>query len=268
MNKQRGSPIRWAGSKALSASQIMPLLDFERPYIEPFCGSATFFFKKRPRRSYLNDSNPALISFYQELCRNPAEVWRDYNDTPIDEHTYYAKREEFNELESGTRKASLFLYLNHYGFNGIYRTNKKGELNTPFGARTKARKKMSLEEVFDYSDMLKCTELHCGDFEDFLRNLSPEGCCIYMDPPYFTDDSRVFGEYGAQTFKGVDLKRLFDVTTQLVAAQNIIVISYKDCTEFRDIFASAVESEITVQRNVGGFAGRRKTDQELVAIFQ
>mmetsp|Transcript_17674 Transcript_17674/g.21175 ORF Transcript_17674/g.21175 Transcript_17674/m.21175 type:complete len:269 (-) Transcript_17674:383-1189(-) len=268
MNKQKGSPIRWAGSKALSASQIMPLLDFERPYIEPFCGSATFFFRQQPKFSHLNDSNPALISFYQELCNDPAEVWRIYNDTPIDERTYYAKRTEFNQLKSGARKASLFLYLNHYGFNGIYRTNKKGELNTPFGARTKARKKMSLEEVAAYSDLLKCTTLHCGDFESFLRKLSPKGCCIYMDPPYFTDDSRVFGEYGAQTFKGVDLKRLFDMTTQLVDAKNIVVISYKDCTEFRNMFGSAVQSEITVQRNVGGFAGRRKTDRELVAIFQ
>ncbi|CTQ48098.1 DNA adenine methylase [Jannaschia donghaensis] len=268
MNKQRGSPIRWAGSKASSASQIMPLLDFRRPYIEPFCGSAAFFFKQKPDFSYLNDSNPALISFYDELCRNPAEVWKNYDDTPIDEPTYYEKRKEFNQLELGTRKASLFLYLNHYGFNGIFRTNRKGELNTPFGARKKIRNKMSLEEITSHSEALKGVSLYCGDFEDFLKNLSPEGCCIYMDPPYFTDDSRVFGEYGAYTFKAIDLQRLLDVAIELAASNNKIVISYKDCTEFRDLFRATIRSEITVQRNVGGFAGRRKTDQELVAIFQ
>lgn len=268
MHNQRGSPLRWAGSKALSASQIMPLLDFHRPYIEPFCGSATFFFKSRPKSSHLNDSNAALISFYQELCNNPAAVWWNYNSTPVDEKTYYEKRKEFNQLDSGAIKASLFLYLNHYGFNGIYRTNKVGELNTPFGARTKVRKKMSLEEIMTYSDLLKRATFHCADFEDFLTKMSPKNCCIYMDPPYFTDDSRVFGEYGAQSFKAMDLQRLFNVATRLASEGNIVVISYKDCSEFRGMFGSAVTAEITVQRNVGGFAGRRKTDQELVAVLR
>lgn len=267
MSEHTGSLIRWAGSKAKSASQIMPLLSFDRGYIEPFCGSATFFFQKSPQVSFLNDNNPALISFYEEVARNPNEVWQAYFELPVDETTYYLKRTEFNQLDQGTRKASLFLYLNHYGFNGIFRTNKKGDLNTPFGARKKVRRKMSLPEVVHYSRYLRQTRLYCADFEIFLKRLSPKSACIYMDPPYFTDDTRVFGEYGAETFRATDLERLHRISAELAATDNRVVVSYKDCTEFRDLFGTSIQSKITVQRNVGGFAGRRKMDQELIAIM-
>jgi len=267
MNNKKGSLIKWAGSKARSANQIIPHLNFDCQYIEPFCGSATFFFRMQPADSHLNDTNPALISFYEEVAADPLLVWTYYSSIDVDEGTYYLKRREFNELEGGATKAALFLYLNHYGFNGLFRTNLKGELNTPFGARDKVKKKMSLDEISEFSAILKTTKFSCADFENFLEELSPEGACIYMDPPYFTNDDRVFGEYGANTFKGRDLKRLLEVAERLAVASNTIAISYTDCTEFRELFGKYIVSEINVQRNVGGFAGRRKIDKELVAVL-
>jgi DNA adenine methylase len=267
MRKSTGSLIRWAGSKTKSASKIVPYLDFNRPYIEPFCGSATFFFQSEPANSSLNDTNSALMSFYDQVARNPTEVWTTYSELPIDEKIYYDARSEFNALPSGARKASLFLYLNHYGFNGLYRTNQSGELNTPFGSRTKIRNKMPLQELIEYSASLQTVNLHCSDFEEFLRKLAPTSSCIYMDPPYFTKDVRVFGEYGAEAFNLHDLERLYAVSVELARKGNKVVVSYRDCTEFRKLFGSSITTEIKVQRNVGGFAGRRKTDQELVAVL-
>ena len=87
-----------------------------------------------------------------------------------------------------------------------------------------------------------------------------------MDPPYFTKDDRVFGEYGASVFNRSDLHRLKDLSVRL-AANNIVVLTYKDCTEFRELFGESIISKIPITRNVGGFAGRRKRDLELIAVM-
>lgn len=245
----------------------MPFLDVDRPYIEPFCGSATFFFSGKFASSHLNDSNASLIGFYGEVANFPEEVWKIYSSIEVTEVKYYSVRTRFNELEAGIEKAAYFLYLNHYCFNGIFRTNKDGKFNTPFGAKKKIRRKTSLSELKEFSEKLQNATLWCMDFEDFLKQLSPVNACIYMDPPYFTGDNRVFGEYGSKVFGSNDLDRLLRICKDL-KKDNKLVVSYRDCTEFRELFGEHLAAEILVRRNVGGFAGRRKIDGELVAVFQ
>ncbi|WOI09426.1 Dam family site-specific DNA-(adenine-N6)-methyltransferase [Thalassospira lucentensis] len=259
--------LKWAGSKMGSAREIMPYLDFDRPYYEPFCGSASFFLKSNPPAAILNDYNPALISFYANIRVNPKKVWDVYNDINIGEEDYYKVRDEFNILSCGIVKAGFFLYLNHYCFNGIYRTNKKGNFNTPFGAKLKIKKKISFEDVLFFSNKLRMAKLFSLDFEDFLRNSSPSGSTIYMDPPYFTKDARVFSEYGNKEFGGEDLERLRDVAVWCSKRENRVVISYRDCSEFRGLFSNWIVGSVNVRRNVGGFVGRRKKDNELIAVL-
>lgn len=258
--------LKWAGSKSNISHKITPYLDFRRTYIEPFCGSAAFFFEHQPKKSHLNDTNKELIQFYEHIKNNPRLIWNTYNEIPISEDDYYLSRSIYNKSLSSHQKSSLFLYLNHYCFNGIYRTNQKGNFNTPFGAKDKIKKKVPESLLLECSHSLQHAQLHSKDFEDFLTDLSPIDSCIYMDPPYFTDDSRVFGEYGATTFKKSDLYRLFQVSITH-ASENMIVISYKKCSEFLSLFSDFIVEEISVRRNIGGFSGRRKSELEYLAVM-
>jgi len=196
----------------------------------------------------------------------PHHVWEHYDALEVSEQNYYVVRTRFNQMAKSYLKSALFLYLNHYCFNGIYRTNKAGLFNTPYGAKQKIKKKFSIEDFMHFSSSLKNTELHSSDFETFLDAVAPSDSCIYMDPPYFTVEGRVFNEYGAKAFLADDLARLHKVATRL-ADKNIVVISYKDCSEFRDLFEAHLAAPITVTRNVGGFAGRRKSETELIAVL-
>ncbi|NWJ27663.1 Dam family site-specific DNA-(adenine-N6)-methyltransferase [Rhizobium sp. RM] len=258
--------LKWAGSKSNVSSQLQQFLTFDRPYIEPFCGSAAFYFERLPPKAALNDLNSNLIDCYRSIRDEPHHVWEYYDALEVSEENYYRARATFNEITRSHQKSSLFLYLNHYCFNGIYRTNRSGLFNTPYGAKKKIKKKFSLEDFNYFSESLKNTELHSEDFESFINKISPTNSCIYMDPPYFTFEGRVFNEYGAKTFLADDLARLHTVATRL-AANNIVVISYKNCSEFRDLFERHLAAPITVTRNVGGFAGRRKSETELVAVL-
>lgn len=258
--------LKWAGSKSNVSSQLKQFLAFDRPYIEPFCGSAAFYFESLPKEAALNDLNSHLIDCYRSVRDEPSEVWRQYDRLEVSEENYYKVRTMFNDMQRSHLKSALFVYLNHYCFNGIYRTNKSGLFNTPYGAKSKIKKKFSLEDFVYFSQALQNTALHSSDFETFLQLIAPSKTCIYMDPPYFTVEGRVFNEYGAKSFLADDLARLHAIAIKL-ANDNLVVISYKNCSEFRDLFEPYLAAPITVTRNVGGFAGRRKSETELIAVL-
>jgi DNA adenine methylase len=265
LSKQREKILRWAGSKSQSEAALLPYLDFDRPYIEPFCGSATFFFSNRPKKAILNDSNHHLINFYKDVAADASGVWSMYSQIPETEESYYVVRSDFNSMDSSIQKSAYFLFLNHFCFNGIYRTNQAGKFNTPFGRHGHNKTKMKLEVLLSYAEIAKAATFKCADFEEFLLNESPQGACIFIDPPYFTDDSRVFGEYGQAVFSKSDLKRLRSVV-DLLAEENQIVLTYKDCSEFKDLFNEMIIGTVNVTRNVGGFSGRRKREAEIIAV--
>ncbi|WP_159096968.1 DNA adenine methylase [Pseudovibrio sp. Alg231-02] len=258
--------LKWAGSKSNVSEKIKSYLDFSRPYIEPFCGSAAFFFKFEPQVAFLNDVNENLMDCFRHVRDSADDVWKIYDKIEISEERYYEVREEFNELQLGVEKAARFVYLNHYCFNGIYRTNKKGEFNTPFGAKKKVKQKLSLNDFQNISSVLRKATISSDDFEAFIDTIKPERSCIYMDPPYFTNEARVFSEYNSKQFRGDDLARLLKISKKY-ATNNRIVISYRDCGEFRDLFEPYILGTVPVTRNVGGFVGRRKTETELLAVI-
>ncbi|PID46340.1 MAG: hypothetical protein CSB47_04500 [Proteobacteria bacterium] len=226
----------------------------------------SIFFEHQPAKAFLNDLNSHLINCYLHVREDAASVWQHYNAIEISEAKYYYIRERFNLMRTSIKKSAYFIYLNHYCFNGIFRTNKKGHFNTPFGAKKKVKKKLAKEEFLAISNCLQLAEFTSSDFEDFLCNLSPSGACIYLDPPYFTNEKRVFSEYGAKVFEASDLARLHSVSMNL-SKENKVIISYRDCEEFRHLFGDFLVNPISVTRNVGGFAGRRKHENELLAVL-
>lgn len=258
--------LKWAGSKANQYSRISHHFDGAECYVEPFCGSAAFFFSANFTKAYLNDTNKKLMNFYLQLVENAETIWSLYNNLPVDEKNYYNFRAEFNVTDDPIWSAALFVYLNHYCFNGLYRTNSKGDFNTPFGARSKIRQKATIEDFRNVGKRLEGIYLSSLDFEDFLKGINLSGATVYMDPPYHTDDHRTFKQYGSEIFSLVDLKRLFDLSKD-VSQSNKVIISYKDCSEFRELFGDYIVEEMLVNRNVGGFLGRRRTESELIVVM-
>ncbi len=259
--------LKWAGSKANIFHQLEKHLDFDKPYVEPFCGSSAFFFAGKPRVAHLNDANDKLINFYLQLQQAPEPLWALYYSYPVSQDDYYYYRAKFNQERDEISLAALFLYLNHYSFNGIYRTNSSGAFNTPYGANKKIKQKLTLEQILNASTAVQAATFSCDDFQSFIEELGPVGHTIYMDPPYHTQETRVFKEYGASVFSEFDLRRLKKICVSL-SYHNKVVVSYKRCTDFADMFGEHIIGEISVTRNVGGFTGRRKADLEYVAVLE
>jgi DNA adenine methylase len=118
-----------------------------------------------------------------------------------DESFYYAQRKEFNgmiESFNCKRMAEIFYYMNHTGYNGLCRFNKKGEYNVPFG---KYKTITYMTDFTGYKEQLSGWVFICGDFESVP--IVP-GDFIYADPPYDVE----FRQYSKDGFSWEDQVRL------------------------------------------------------------
>jgi DNA adenine methylase len=166
--------------------------------VEPFCGGLAVALGLRPARALLNDANPHLINFYEQV----GSGLKLTIDARNDEGAYYAHRERFNELVRRRRArtkeaAQLFYYLNRTGFNGLCRFNSSGAFNVPFGRHATIN---YARDFTPYKKAFRAWEFQAGDFER-LR-LAPDDF-IYADPPYDVE----FTTYSAGGFSWQDQQR-------------------------------------------------------------
>jgi hypothetical protein len=120
--------IRWAGSKRLSLPYLRPYCRPPRgKYIEPFAGSACLFFELEPSSAILGDLNRELISAMRAIRRDVYRVLECLRRLRTGKAAYYKIRRSVTGELSDPELAARFLYINRHCFNGLYRTNQRGE---------------------------------------------------------------------------------------------------------------------------------------------
>lgn len=193
--------LKWAGGKRAMLEEIRPRLppksEFNR-YFEPFLGGGAVFFDLEPANGYVNDINPRLVNFYRQIKHNPEQIIvhnekfdKKFASKDEDgrEGIYYEIRDEFNDLRDGPedcedelREAALLLILNRTCWNGLYRTNEKGEFNVPMGSN---HTEISVLEprIREAYRVLQNTTITNRDFT-FVDDLVEEDDLVFFDPPY------------------------------------------------------------------------------------
>lgn len=256
--------IRWAGSKRKLLGKLRGFWPIEaKRYVEPFCGSACLFFDLEPPSAILGDLNAELISSYRVIRNNPSLVWECLQRLPRGRQAYYRIRSLNAASLSESEVAARFLYLNHYCFNGIFRTNLKGEFNVPYGP-PKVDKGFDYSAIARASVLLRRASLVNADFEATLDRVDC-GDFVYLDPPFAVSQRRVFSEYHPSTFGLGDLSRLHRCLRLLDRKGARFVVSYADSREARNLLKDWQCMRVRTYRNIAGFAKHRKSAYELVS---
>lgn len=256
--------LRWAGSK----KQLLPVIaKFWHPsyrrYIEPFCGSASLFFKLTPDSALLSDLNQELIDALRQLQIDANLVAECMTRLRSDSDSYYQIRSMNPHHLSPNERAARFLYLNHHCFNGLYRVNKAGNFNVPYCA-SKRRAPLTAQELRHAGALLRRATLSCADFQEVLDQCG-DGDFVYLDPPYASAASRsTFIEYGIDGFSEMDIGRLFDALEQASSRGVKFVLSYADVLDLAPYIGTFAVRRVQVRRNIAGFTGARRTVSELL----
>ncbi len=199
--------LRWAGGKTWLLKHVktlIPKIEFNN-YHEPFLGAASFFFFfNNGKKSYLSDLNRDLIDTYIEVQNNPEEiatVLAKYKNT---KEFYYKIRSK--KTSDPLERAAIFIYLNMYSYNGIYRVNRDGGYNVPYGYRQNV--KLNDKNFYKVSKALQNTTFFSGDFEICKNNIQ-KGDFVFLDPPYtVSHNNNGFIEYNQKIFSLDDQYRL------------------------------------------------------------
>lgn len=259
-----GTPVlRWAGSKR----KLLPELSSAKPpkfkrYIEPFAGSACFFFAIYPERALLGDANLELIQTYATLRDHPRLVSRRAAALPRSRATYNKLRKRpFHEMSTDIERAASFVYLNRYCFNGVWRTNRQGLFNVPMGTHT--GELPGEASFYRCSVALRRAELMSCDFAETCSK-ARQGDFVYLDPPYSSSPRDRYGEYGYNSFEPPDLHRIVRVLEDLDRRGCSFLLSYVDNAATRTALCQWSYRRIRVRRHVAGFSSQRTMARELL----
>src|SRR5207247_1622380 len=135
-----------------------------------------------------------LIETYTALRRDAAAVHRHLRDFPLGRAAYFEIRAMRGTDPSWC--AARFIYLNRFCFNGLYRTNFRGEFNVPYGA-PRNNHLPTESDLTKTAALLTRARLVHADFRKTLSRVG-QGDFVYLDPPYAIAGRRVFVQYGRE----------------------------------------------------------------------
>ena len=232
------SPIlKWVGGKRQLLNDIKELIpnDFST-YIEPFVGGGAVLFDLQPSRAIINDYNTELINVYEVVRNNVEELidtLKEYEQQHCKEFYYKIRlldRTDDYYLMNNISKASRTIYLNKTCFNGLYRVNKKGQFNSPFGQYKNPSivNEENLRAASEYFNTNDITILN-GDFTDTLQ-YAEGGAFVYFDPPYVPlSESSSFTSYTKLDFDLDDQVRLKNECDKLNSKNIKFLLSNSYC---------------------------------------
>lgn len=270
--------IKWAGGKGQLLEQLGAMLPdgFSRwenvTYVEPFVGGGAMLFHllqtyPNIQRTVINDINPKLSACYEIIRDEPlrliirlTEIEKEYYalGTHDRQKEYYLqKRREFNGALPKLEMSALLIFINRTCFNGLYRENRKGEYNVPFGRYT-APVICNKELLLADSRVLQRVEVLSGDFEQTLSH-ARGNTLFYLDPPYRPlSATSNFNDYARQPFNDEAQVRLKAFCDRLTRAGHAFMLSNSDCPDgffdqpYRDYHIDRVWARRCVNANGGG----------------
>jgi DNA adenine methylase len=224
--------LKWVGGKRKIMNKILDIIPKEIDnYYEPFLGGGSVFLQLAPKNSYLSDINIELINCYQIIKFNLRSLIEELNlFKNFTEEEYYTNRKLFNYLKIENsfcydlncnycqknrditicvKKAALFIYLNKTCFRGLYRENKSGNMNSPFG-NYKNPKLYDLENLEKISILLQNSIISHHSYQALNINDFNSNDLLYLDPPYDKQKSIYFTSYTKEDFDQDSLKIFID----------------------------------------------------------
>jgi len=280
--------IKWVGGKTQLIPSILPLIpDDFGTYYEPFLGGGALFFTLRSARekfrACLNDLNTDLINTYRVVRDSPqglidllTEWKKDYMRNP-EPFFYEIRANEKKGLRTDEEMAARFIFLNKTAFNGLYRVNKKGGFNAPWG-------KYENPPICDSDNILACSEalgnahLYSGQYRYVLDNTTysdgvylggsmcvTAGDVVYFDPPYVPlNPTSNFTAYTSEGFGLQQQKELAETFKMVASTGACVILSNSDTPIVRELYKDFEILTVSARRNINSKGDARGKINEVL----
>ncbi|MEW6637295.1 MAG: Dam family site-specific DNA-(adenine-N6)-methyltransferase [Actinomycetota bacterium] len=254
------------GGKQGIACRLVELFppDFER-YFEPFVGGGSVLFTLRPRSAVIGDANDWLIDTYRAIREDQARVAEILDGLKNTREEYMKIREILPESLPLFRRAAHFIYLNKTCFRGLFRVNRSGRFNVPYGQYD--RRYYDPENLRAAAEALKGTEIRKGDFELCLYDVT-ERDFVYLDPPYYKlGGYSDFNRYTKDQFREHDHFRLASLCRELDLRGVRWAVSNSETPFIRKLFEGYHATVIDNRREINLNSRNRSVNELLITNY-
>ncbi|WP_032121107.1 DNA adenine methylase [Clostridium amazonitimonense] len=275
-NKLVTPVVKWVGGKRQLLPEIRKFIPSRiTTYYEPFIGGGAVLFDIQPKKAVINDVNCELVNLYEVIKDYPDELIEDLKKHKNEEDYFYQLREldrveeNYSKL-SNIEKASRIHYLNKTCYNGLFRVNRAGQFNSPFGRYKDPNivNEITIRAVSKYLNEANIKFL-CCDFEESLKGIK-KGAFVYFDPPYDpVSDSSSFTGYAKGGFNRSEQIRLKQLCDNL-NSKGIKFLLSNSSTEFiMDLYRDYNIEIIQAKRAINSKADERgEVDEVLVRNYE
>ncbi len=259
--------LKWVGGKSQLLDELKKYFpnNFNK-YIEPFLGGGAVFFDLAPEMAVINDSNEELMNAYEVVKNNVDDLIDILLGYKHSETFFYKLRKKQPQKLSRLERAARTVYLNKTCFNGLYRVNKKGEFNVPFGKYVNPticdEKKLKAASL-----ALQNTVIECADYQAVLRKYAHKGDLIYIDPPYhpiskYSD----FKRYTKEFFYEKDQIKLRDTIRELKDKGCTVIASNSYCEFILELYKEHEIKVVKAKRYINKDAKGRNGTKEVIIL--
>lgn len=259
--------LKWAGGKTQMLGELLPRVPatYGR-YIEPFVGGGAMFFALQPENAIIADSNPELINMYHQIADNVEEIISYLQKYENTSEMFYAVREQEWANLPAAEAAARTIYLNRTCFNGLYRVNRQGQFNVPYG-KYKNPKICDEENLRAASAALKKATILCGDYLLVLDHYAQAGDFVFLDPPYLPiSEYSDFKRYTKEQFREENHIELAKMIMRLHERGCHVVLTNSNHPLVYELFNPFTIDVIQTNRHISCNGKTRKGEDVIVTI--
>lgn len=256
--------LRWAGGKSWLKKHLYSIigdLKFNN-YFEPFLGGASIFLAIQPKNQvYLSDLNKELIGTYCAIKNDPYAVIKELKKYENTEKFYYEMRSKV--FDDNILSAAQFIYLNKTSYNGIYRVNRSGGYNVPYGYRPTYT--VEEDNILMVSKLLTNATLRTDDFMSVKSKIQKNDLVI-LDPPYtVSHNENGFISYNQKLFSLEDQYRLRELIDYIKEMEAYYILTNAAHEKIFEIFN--IEDDFTYPLTRASLIGGKNANRGKVKEF-
>lgn len=263
-----GPFIKWAGGKQSIADQLLACFpnDFDCFY-EPFVGGGSVFMATEWKNAVISDVNSWLVDTYKAI-RDDWKRVAEILDTMPNEKSFFLdlRSKHSSAYKTQFDRAAAFIYLNKTCFRGLFRVNKRGYFNVPYGEYD--RRYYDPSNLRGVSELLRRVEIFHGDFELCLSTATSRDF-VYFDPPYYKlGGYSDFNRYTPDQFKEAEHIRLAALCRELDQRGIRWAASNSDTPFTRELFKGFCSTSVNARREINLKSEERNISELLFTNYE
>ena len=256
--------LKWAGGKTQLLRELTELVPKKYgTYHEPFFGGGALFFHLKPENAVIADANPELANLYTQVAQHAEEVINELEIYKNDSDIFYKCRALDWKNLNPAAAAARTIYLNKTCFNGLYRVNKKGQFNTPFGHYKNPNICDSIA-LRAASSSLNGVKFLCSDYKKALIDHAKPGDLVFLDPPYLPISANSdFKRYTAEQFYEDDHRELAKEVYRLHELDCHVILTNSNHPLVHELYGR-FDIEVVSTKRFINCSGSKRTGEDVI----